>query len=259
MKLKYLFVILFSTANLLSFAQTNSALSLSELLAHTTRFKPYDLEPLSALKSISTEELYKSLKTDNQKSAFWLNIYNSMMLTALRDTSNEGVYLNFYNLNNINIAGKLWSLYQIEHEFLRLGKKNKAAGFKKSTISKDTFWIKLRPKQFNFKVLFLMYRGMYGYPPFQVVENSDIDLAFIYSLGTYPELQSKDGISNKLLFDWVKPYWSEIKNFVDNPLSSTELKTKFIPTPKAVFINNFYPKYEGVKFKKEEENPWLKK
>jgi hypothetical protein len=259
MKLKYLFVILFSAANLLSFAQTSSALALSELLAHTTRFKPYDFGPLTSLKNISTQELSANLKTDNQKSAFWLNIYNSMMLSALRDTSNEGVYLNFYKLKNINIAGKLWSLYQIEHEFLRLGKKNKAAGFKKSTISKDTFWVNLRPKQFNYKVIFLMYRGMYGYPPFQVVENSDIDLAYAQSLGTYPELQAKDGSSSKLSFDWVKPYWSEIKKFLDNPSTPTEPKTIFLPTPKAVFINNFYPKYEGVKFKKEEENPWLKK
>jgi len=259
MKLKLIFLLLLSGVNLCGYAQTNSALALSELLAFTTRFNPYNSEPINELKDYSPQALLDNLKTDNQKNAFWLNIYNSMMLKALMDTANEGVFFNFYKLKNITIAGRQWSLYQIEHEFLRLGKKNKSLGFKKSSIAKDTLWVKLRPKQFNYKVLFCMYRGMYGYPPFQVVENSDIGMAYTNSLGTYTELLSIADDASKISFDWVKPYWIEIKPYLEVTSSPAFQKIKFITTPQAVFIRNFYPKYEGIKFKKEEENPWLKK
>ena len=75
-------------------------------------------------------------------------------------------------------------------------------------------------------------------------------------LNIKPENGNSTG-SNNFKLSVRKP--AEIKKFLDNPSTPTEPKTIFIPTPKAVFINNFYPKYEGVKFKKEEENPWLKK
>ncbi len=238
---------LFMLGFLLSFqvlAQTNPALSMSEILAYNARFNPSDNRQAEILKDLKPEFLINNLKTDNEKVAFWVNVYNSFMLILLRDTVYEGVYTNFYKTKNVAIAGKTFSLFDIEHEFIRLGKKDKALGFKKSKINKDTIWKKLRPHEFDIRVVWLMYRGLYGYPPFQVIENADVGTAFDNSTLYLAETL---GQPDKV-YSWLKPYL----------LSSKKNKWTFNFIPFAVHINNFYPKYKGTTFKDEEKNPWLK-
>lgn len=224
-------------------AQTNPVLSMSEILVYNTRFNPADNRQAEILKELDPLFLTKYLKTDNEKNAFWVNVYNSFMLTLLRDTVYEGVYTNFYKIQNVTVAGKIFSLFDIEHEFLRLGAKSKALGFKKSRINKDTTWKKLRPQEFDIRVAWLMYRGLYGYPPFQVIENADLAVAFDNS-SRY--LAVALGQPDKVYF-WLKPYLKGGKDIKWNT-----------GIPFAVYINNFYPKYEGARFKEEEKNPWLK-
>lgn len=233
------------------FAQTNPALAMSESLAYTARFNSIDTRQLDILSKLKPSFLITHLTTDNQKNTFWLNVYNSMMLIFLKDTTNQGVYTRFYKTKNIVIAGKSWSLFQIEHEFLLAGKKMKTHGFRKSRL--DTTWIKLRPSVINPKVLFCMYRGMYGYPPFQTVENGDIDLAF-YNVITGQKIQKENVL---MVYDWLKPYKKIIPE-VEKLIFDREVPL-YIKTPEAVHIKNFYPRYDGVKFKEEEINPWLKK
>lgn len=226
-------VLLIMVLNCQVLAQTNSALNMSEALAYNARFNPADTRQAEVIKNIKFSYLIANLKTDNDKIAFWVNVYNSFMLTFLRDTVYEGVYTNFYKLKNVTIAGKTFSLFDIEHEFIRLGKKDKRLGFKKSTINKDTIWRKLRPATYNYKAIFIMYRGLYGYPPFQIIEKGNIEDAYLNVKNNYT-----------LNYDWIKLYGQET--------------TEYVKTPFAVHIKNFYPKYEGIKFKEEEINPWLK-
>jgi hypothetical protein len=226
------------------FAQINPALGLSEYLCYNARFKSADTRQIENLKNLKLEFLVTNLKTDTEKNAFWVNIYNSYMLTFLRDTMNEGVYTNFYKKKNITIAGKDFSLFDIEHEFIRLGKKNKILGFKKSKLNNDTSWRKLRPEKYNDQTILLMYRGLYGYPPFQVIENGNIDVAYKNSLVLYGIFDSSRNNKEIRNFDWLKPYKIALRN------PSTEYPLPlYKPTPFAVHINNFYPRYEPIKFK----------
>ena len=233
------------------FSQTNPALAMSESLAYTARFNSSDTRQLDILSKLKPSYLITHLTTDNQKNTFWLNVYNSMMLILLKDTINEGVYTRFYKTKNIVIAGKSLSLFQIEHEFLLAGKKMKSKGFRKSRL--DTTWLKLRPSAINPKVLFCMYRGMYGYPPFQTIENGDIDLAFYNIIGSQ-KIQKENVL---MAYDWVKPYKKIVPEI--EKLITEQVVPTYIKAPEAVYIKNFYPRYEGVKFKEEEINPWLKK
>jgi len=235
------------------FAQTNPVLNISEILCYNARFNPNDNRQLEILKTIKPAFLINNLKTDNEKNAFWVNVYNSFMLTFLKDTINEGVYTNFYKVKNVVIAGKAFSLFDIEHEFIRLGKKNKALGFKKSKLNKDTTWRKLRSEKYNYHAILIMYRGMYGYPPFQVIENGNIEEAYKNNLKLYGIIGASNDNKEIRNFDWLKLYKiAYISPSTEQPIAL------YKPTPFAVYINNFYPKYEGVKFKEDEKNPWLK-
>lgn len=251
MRKKFIFIYIIFILSLNANSQVNPALAMSESLAYTARFNSSDLRQIDVIEKLKPSFLLTHLQTDNQKNAFWLNIYNSMMLIFLKDTSNEGVYKNFYKVKNFKIAGKSFSLYDVEHEFLLAGKKMKSKGFKRSKM--DTTWQKLKPKSINPKVLFCMYRGMYGYPPFQTIENGDIDLAFINIISSQIMIDAY----SVTIYDWVKPYQKIIPD-IEKLITENKVIT-YTKAPLAVHIKNFYPKYEGVKFKEEEINPWLKK
>jgi hypothetical protein len=244
-------VALFDTGK--AIAQGNKAIVMTQVLAYSARYNQVDTRQWDIISTMKPEYLVKTLKTDEDKNIFWLNIYNSIMHLRLSDTNFHGEYKNFYKKRDLLIAGKYFSLFDIEHEFLLGGKKMKALGFKKSTISKDTTWLKLRPSVINPRVVFCMYRGLYGYPPFQSIEEGALTQAYESGLAYVVE---KDA-SSLLVYDWVKPY---VPLIVDpkancNALTGTIVYRK---TPIAVYIRNFFPRYDKVKFKEEEQNPWLK-
>jgi hypothetical protein len=231
-----LYVCLFTLA-LFTQAQNNPVLNLSELLGYNARFNPQDTRQIELLQTINPQELSQYLNDDETKITFWINVYNSFMLTFLRDTTYEGVYTNFYKIKNVMIAGQLFSLFDIEHEFIRLGKKNKKLKFKKSMLPSHSIWIQLRPSVYDWRTILLLYRGLYGYPPFQIIEANHLSESLTRVEQTIP------------LYDWFIPYQIKTKG---------KERKDYLPTPFAVYIHHFYPKYEGPKFKEEEENPWVK-
>lgn len=248
-------IIILLLANSLT-AQNINADQLAEIIANKARFKPYDKSSIDELAQFDIRILCYNLKTDEQKYSFWLNIYNSYMLLNLRDTANQGNYTRFYKIKNIEIGGFKLSLFNIEHEFLRCGKKNKSLKFKKSQLAKkDSLLKKLIPSKPDYRVIFCIYKGLYGYPPFQIIENANLTDAFSNYLNQHANNYTENG--SIVVFDWVKNYKVDLKN---HPIDSIfkNHKTVLKKTPKAVFINNFFPKYEKVKFKEEEINPWLK-
>ncbi len=248
-----LILIFFMALGFLSHAQTNIALNMSEVMAYNARFNPSDLRQSEIIATLKPVFLIEHLKTDQEKLAFWINVYNSQMLNFLRDTANQGVYTTFYKQKNTRVAGKAFSLFDIEHEFIRLGVKNKALGFKKSILKKDTLWCKLRPAQFDFRAIFIMYKGMYGYPPFQCIENANLESSYSNSMQSFKN-QCLEPVNDPIIyFDWVTKY----KITTLNTTAAKPLLT-LIYTPFAVYIHNYYPKYEGVRFKIEEKNPWAK-
>lgn len=236
----------------LGHAQNNTAVNMAEILAYNERFNPADNQQQEIIAGLKAEYLTAQLKSDEEKISFWLNIFNANMLQLLRDTLNEGVYRNFYKVRCIVIAGETWSLFDIEHEFLRLGKKSKALGFRKSRLNNESIWKKLRPETYNPQVAFLMYRGLFGYPPYQVIENSNLNEAFLNSRNSLKSLISQYFNKDVIALDWMKNYKVNLE------MNPTLKNVMYYKVPFAVSMANFFPRYDAPKFKEEEKNPWLK-
>lgn len=239
-----------------AFSQNINAVQLSELIANNARFKPYDKTKIDILATFDKNLLISNLKTDEQKFSFWLNVYNANMLILMRDTLNAGNIDKLYKTKNILVAGYKLSLFNIENEFLRCAVKNKKLGFKKAEVTrKDTFLRKLKPLKPDFRVIFCMYKGLYGYPPYQIIENNNISEHFQNFVNQHTDKFAKN--NEILIFDWINNYKTDLKN---NPIDSIFKGYKVIikKTPRAIFVENFFPRYEKVKFDEEEINPWLK-
>ncbi len=75
---------------------------------------------ISRLKNLSLQNLQNSIKTDDDKKAFWINIYNAFTQFFLKNT--PGQYESrstFFGNRQIEIAGNKFSLDDIEHGILR--------------------------------------------------------------------------------------------------------------------------------------------
>jgi Protein of unknown function, DUF547 len=78
---------------------------------------------ISTFRNLSFEDLTNKLQSDNVKKAFWINLYNAYTQIILKQ--NPGKYKNrfqFFMRKQIAIAGKLFSLDDIEHGILRCSK-----------------------------------------------------------------------------------------------------------------------------------------
>ena len=107
-------------------SEVNGAQELSQnlLLAVKTSEPTDSLE--NALCNFDEENLKKELFTENDKRAFWINLYNAFSQILLeKDTSairNWGARLKYYSSRKICIAGNKLSLNDIEHGMLRHSK-----------------------------------------------------------------------------------------------------------------------------------------
>ncbi|MFK8036953.1 MAG: DUF547 domain-containing protein [Crocinitomicaceae bacterium] len=116
------------------------------------------------------ESIFDQLKSDNQKLAFWVNIYNSFY--QIIAVANPGLGKSIFTEKRIKVAQTIFSLDDIEHGILRLGSHKYSLGFWKS------IWIykhvkKYRPSRLDFRIHFALNCGAKSCPPiaFYSVDN----------------------------------------------------------------------------------------
>lgn len=148
-----------------------------DLLGAAKTKKDFSLNK-SLLHNISANQLMVSLKTDDKKKAFWINIYNGFALDLLRP--NPKVILNsiarkrFFRKKQITIAGCIFSLNDIEHQILRKSRVWWSKGYLKNGLVSD-FEKQLRVEKLDPRIHFALNCGGKGCPPIRYYEANDID------------------------------------------------------------------------------------
>ena len=126
--LKYIF----STLFFLSFTKVDSQnyLRTAEDFLYAVKMDDPAQTYVDTLARISEEQLYNVLITENQKKAFWLNVYNAFVQLALKNNPEKYKNRNaFYKDKYIIIAGKKVSLDLIEHGIIRHSKNKYSLGY----------------------------------------------------------------------------------------------------------------------------------
>lgn len=183
------------------------ATSQSLLLAAKTQAATDSLQ--SILKHISVADLQQQLLTDDQKKAFWINIYNANTQIIL--SKNPEQYKNrssFFGSKQIFIAGQQLSLDNIEHGILRHSKVKWSLGYF-NKLFPSAFEKKNRVDKVDYRIHFSLNCGAKSCPPIAFYKpeqlNKQLDMATkVYLKGECEYKESENRIYVPALMGWFR-------------------------------------------------------
>ena len=160
-----------------------------DLLQNIMDDTSYEKEVQLLAKS-SLDELINELKTDQQKTAFWVNVYNAFIQISL--TENPSLYKdkgNFFSKERIEIAGEILSFDDIEHGIIRKSKIKIGLGYLPKWFVSD--WERdLRVKNLDWRIHFALNCGAKSCPPVAVYSSKNLDKEFDFMTKEYLKEQT---------------------------------------------------------------------
>jgi len=160
---------------------SNNLVALSQDFMYAAKTGEETNALIKKLKEITFEELQEGLKNDDEKKAFWINAYNGYTQALLRKTpeafKNRG---RFFKSRQIEIAGKNFSLDNIEHGILRRSKIKWSLGYLNKLFPGKIEKI-LRVNDLDYRIHFALNCGAKSCPPVAFYDpaiiNSQLDIA----------------------------------------------------------------------------------
>ncbi|MEP6712184.1 MAG: DUF547 domain-containing protein [Ferruginibacter sp.] len=190
-------------------ASGNSLVKLSQDFMYAAKTGDDATQFINQLKDISYADIISNIKTDDDKKAFWINLYNAYTNSSLH--KNPDQYKNrsaFFKNKNIIIAGKTFSLDEIEHGILRRSKIKWSLGYLNKLFPGKTEK-ELRVDKLDYRIHFALNCGAKSCPPiaFYNPENIDkqLDVATTaYLTGETAYDKEKNTLALPALFNWFR-------------------------------------------------------
>ena len=176
----FLYLFFFSTIVLNAQEKSNYNKISQDLLQNIIEKKSYEKE-VSILANSTLEELVTQLKTDTQKIAFWVNVYNAFIQISLSE--NPKLYEDrgaFFKTDRVKIAGQVLSFDDIEHGIIRKSIWKLSLGYLRKPF-RPKWERKLRVQKIDWRIHFALNCGAKSCPPVAVytAENLDNELDFM--------------------------------------------------------------------------------
>ena len=155
------------------------------------------------------ETLENALQTDEQKLAFWVNIYNAYILEILRENPEKyNDRREFFKADQIPIAGELRSFEKIEHGLIRKSQWPYGLGLIRKWFP-NKFERKLRVTKRDYRIHFALNCGAKDCPPVAIYTPERLDEQFDISTKRYLErttLFKKESNTARVtpLFSWFR-------------------------------------------------------
>ena len=153
---------------------------------------------ISQLKNLDYTELQTGLQNDDDKKAFWINLYNAYTNASLHKNPDQYKNRNkFFKNKNIIVAGKTFSLDKIEHGLLRRSSIKWSLGYFSKLFPNNTEK-DLRVDKLDYRIHFALNCGAKSCPPiaFYNPENisTQLDIAATAYLTSEAEYNSETNI-----------------------------------------------------------------
>ncbi len=162
-----------------------------------------------AFKNLPYNDLKNNLKSDDEKKAFWINLYNGYTQIILKKDPEKYKSRNrFFKSKQILIGGKLFSLDDIEHGILRRSKIKLSLGYLNKIFPGKTEK-ELRVDQLDYRIHFALNCGAKSCPPIAFYNpenlNPQLDLATkAYLSGEAEYDRDKNIVSLPALMGWFR-------------------------------------------------------
>jgi hypothetical protein len=161
------------------------------------------------LANVSEDELEKGLPLDEQRKAFWINIYNGYILSILKkDKSQFDDRTAFFGKKQINIAGNELSFDDIENGMIRKSQFKFGLGYI-SKIFPPSFERHLRVDQRDFRIHFAINCGAKSCPPVRIYDpktvNNQLDNASKMYLKDFTNYKKEENVvETSTLMSWFR-------------------------------------------------------
>jgi thiol-disulfide isomerase/thioredoxin len=187
----------------------NNTVELSQSFLYAARTGGNFSAFLDSLKNYSYTQLISELQTDNQKKAFWINLYNAFVQSSLTTNPEQyGSRSAFFKTKNIAVAGSMFSLDDIEHGLLRRSKIKWSLGhLNKPFPSKREK--ELRVKDVDYRIHFALNCGAKSCPPIAFYNDENLDTQLDAATSSYLGSEVEyDSVSNVVklpkLMSWFR-------------------------------------------------------
>lgn len=153
----------------------NGVLELSRQFIYAAKTGNETHELITRIAQIDFDSLKNGLASDNDKKAFWINLYNGF--TQVRLKKNPEKYKSrgsFFSEKEITVAGKLFSLDMIEHGILRHSKIKWSLGYLNKWFPSKVEKI-LRVNQLDYRIHFALNCGAKSCPPIASYNTTELD------------------------------------------------------------------------------------
>lgn len=194
------------------------------------------------LANTTLEALEDNLTNDEQKLAFWVNIYNAYIQVILSE--NPDLYndrRDFFSREQIPIAGEMVSFAKIEHGIIRKSQWPLGLGFIRKWFP-NKFERKLRVEKRDYRVHFALNCGAKDCPPVAIYKGNRLNEQFtkgttnyLSKTSTYHKTNNEAEITS--LFSWFRGDFGGKKG-----VKKILKKQEIIPSTKGVTIT--YKNYD---------------
>jgi Protein of unknown function, DUF547 len=152
------------------------------------------------LKKIALSELVQQVDTDDEKKAFWINLYNAYTQVILKNNPDQYQKRGqFFGSRQIEIAGHRFSLDDMEHGILRRSKIKWSLGHLNKLFPGKTEKL-LRVNKLDYRLHFALNCGAKSCPPIAFYRPEDINLQLDLAAKAYLAGEAQyDAASNRVL------------------------------------------------------------
>jgi thiol-disulfide isomerase/thioredoxin len=154
---------------------SNGLVQLSQDFMYTAKTGAEISRFITQLRQIGMNDLQSTIKTDDEKKAFWINLYNGYTQVSLKKNPDQYKKRSqFFGSKQIEIAGHEFSLDDIEHGILRRSKIKWSLGHL-SKLFPDKTEKNLRVGKLDYRLHFALNCGAKSCPPIAFYKAETID------------------------------------------------------------------------------------
>lgn len=163
----------------------NKLVQLSQDFMYAAKTGDETADFVKQLQQLSMDDLERQLKSDDEKKAFWINLYNAYTQVSLKKNPDQyKTRGRFFGSKQIDIAGKKFSLDDIEHGILRRSKIKWSLGHLNKLFPGRTEKA-LRVDKLDYRLHFALNCGAKSCPPIAFYRSENINQQLDLAMNAY--------------------------------------------------------------------------